>query len=202
MNVAAFLHRAVASALLSGGLLAANAAAQTIDPASDGWHTWRVAASATAPAWCCLRWNTGRPVPQVCDLDSRTSDHNYSSMDVEVTGQIQIYALFDSGVPVRIRTLSPRCEVKSDSAITDLGTVSADASVAWLERIATPGAKLNEDIHASLSVHQGDRALRALITVIENRTLDMGDRRSALFWLVQSDSELVSGYMDSLFASR
>jgi hypothetical protein len=152
--------------------------------AADGLYTWRVAAMDDAPSWCCFRWTGSSATACQCDLDDRDGSYRSSDDDfIGASGEMQIYALIESGKVKRLRALSPRCAVTSRRDITDLGVVDAGESVAWLESQVTPAASVSSDALAAISVHEGGAA--SLIR--QGREDDDPEVRSeAWFWLAQT----------------
>ncbi|MEX2124829.1 MAG: HEAT repeat domain-containing protein [Woeseia sp.] len=153
--------------------------------AADGLYTWRVAATDDAPCWCCVGWTSGTPVGRACDLDSRNA--NYSTADdfLATGGEMQIYALIESGKAERIRVLSPQCAVTSRRDLIDLGPVEVDESLAWLKANATSSESTSTDALAAIAVHKGSAAMRFLIDTAEaGPTMEL--RKDAIFWMSQA----------------
>jgi hypothetical protein len=196
-------HRRIFCCLSVAILFAARpASADPLAIGRDGWFTWKVPAPGGAPAWCCVKWNAGTAKPTACDLDTRNGDHNFAAPGRQPIAEMQIYALLDAGQPRRIRALDPRCEISTHSPITDLGLVPAERSIDWLLQSIAPRAAISEDTLAAISVHDSAHAARALISVVEDRHLDNGTRRTALFWLVESGSDPAMDYLTKLFAGK
>lgn len=161
---------------------ATSASAADLDAlGADGVYTWRVAAVDDAPAWCCMRWYSGSPVRESCDLDSGRS--GYGTMDgfPRPDGFMQLYVVIENGDVERLRTLSPRCEVRSRREITNLGVVDVDESLAWLK---TKLESNGNDVLPAVAVHTGDKALGFLADMANGgRTLER--RKDAIFWMSQ-----------------
>jgi hypothetical protein len=152
--------------------------------ADNGLYTWRVAATDDAPCWCCVSWSGGSRVSHACDLDSRNVSYGTDEF-LATGGEMQIYALIESGKAKRIRTLSPHCAVTSRRDVVDLGTVEVDKSLAWLKTLATSSTSPRTDALAAIAVHEGAAALRFLIdTAKTGRTT--GLRKDAIFWMSQT----------------
>lgn len=252
--------------LLLVGLTAGNQslADDGIAIGKDGWYGWRVAASGGQRVWCCGQWSMGRPMQTGCDLDRRGSNLTIMDTDEYQAGEMQLYVLLDAGKPADIRTLSPQCAVTSDRPISDLGLITTDTSLDWLQEYADPQSGISSDVLAAMAVHEGarardalvkiarrgstvehrkdaiewlglvrigetrdvirqlvlekgnseiqedailalaqlppDEAARELIAIIERPDLDMEIRRTALFSLAQTDSDLVISYISGLLA--
>jgi HEAT repeat protein len=184
VSPASFRRLAAATWILLGWSGAEPLAANLDALAADGLYTWRVAATSDAPCWCCVSWSGESPVTRACDLDSRNV--NYSTDNaLTAGGEMQIYALIESGKTKRIRTLSPDCAVTSRRDLIDLGEVAVDESLAWLKTSATSSVPVNSDALAAIAVHKGTRALRFLVDMAEDApTMDM--RKHAIFWMAQA----------------
>lgn len=65
-----------------------------------------------------------------------------------------------------------------------------------------PGHEVREEAVFALSQLPGDRAVDALLSVLENRGLDRELRKSALFWLVQSDSDRAFSSVERLLVEN
>lgn len=162
------------------------AMAATLDAlATDGIYTWRVAATDDAPPWCCVCWTSRSPVARACDLDSRHSNYSAGDEHPAPSGEMQIYALIESGKTQRIRVLHPQCTVTSRRDIVDLGVVEVDESLAWLKANVTSPASVSPDALAAIAVHKGPAALRFLID-IANAGPTMTMRKDAVFWMSQA----------------
>ncbi|MBA3563544.1 MAG: HEAT repeat domain-containing protein [Gammaproteobacteria bacterium] len=172
--------------------------AATLDAlAADGVYTWRVAATEDAPPLCCVRWSSGSAVACECDLDSRHD--NYSAADgfPGASGEMQIYALIESGRTRRIRALSPQCAVTSRLDITDLGLVDVDESLAWLKDNVTPTSSVASDALAAVAVHEGAAALRFLMDIVTAApTMEL--RKEAIFWMSQARISESAGELERL----
>jgi len=179
------LHRLqVSSALLIAGFVSNSAAAAIADMSANGWHTWRVAAAKSAPNWCCFAWDGGNLQTERCDLDSRHGNYGSSEDSVAGIGEMQVYALMNDGEASKVLTLSPQCRVTSRTTITDVGFVSVDDSVEWLERLVTPRTNISTHALAAISVHSGGNPLDVLVDVArDNESFE--NRKDAVFWMAQ-----------------
>ena len=183
-------------------MLAAAAVSSELDMnAGDGWYTWRVAAADTAGNWCCTDWNRGKATSVACDLDGKRYGVTHSSDRELASGKMQIYARMKDGELRSLRALSASCEVRASSEIRDLGVVDTDASLDWLSRRLDAQPKRADDVMMAIIVHQGPRPVEMLFDIVTNRRSDIGLREHALFWLVQSDSDLAFEYLDGLLSS-
>jgi hypothetical protein len=179
---------------------ATNAAA---DPfAEDGWYTWRVAAVQPNPVWCCLDWNSrkgnrGGNQPGVCDLDSRNNGFTSSDQQGSGSPDIQVYARLEQGKVRDLRPLSPACEVRSKSAVIDLGNVEVAQSLAWLQPDHM-SKKLNDEQRLlTIATHAGPEAGDELWQVARKDS-DLETRKSAVFWMAQLRIEESSGRLKQL----
>ena len=150
--------------------------------ADNGWHSWRVAAHAGAGEWCCTRWSMGQPARTACDLDSRSDGINITHTEVYRAGEMQIYALLDKGKPIDLRTLSPRCAIRTDRAIKDLGPIATDISLDWLQAHVEPRSDISSYVLAAISVHEGTRSRDTLIRIARDGA-NIEDRMDAIQWL-------------------
>ncbi len=190
--------RAIAAAFALTAWPCGQSLAATFDAlAADGVYTWRVAATEDAPHWCCIRWRSGSAVTCECDLDSRHD--NYSAADgfPGASGEMQVFAVIESGETRRIWALSPQCGVTSRLDITDLGLVDVDESLAWLEDDITPTSSVASDALAAIAVHQGAAALRFMLGVAAGgRTMEL--RKEAIFWMSQARISESAGELEQL----
>lgn len=165
--------------------------------AADGVYTWRVAATEDAPPWCCVRWRSGSAVACVCDLDSRHDNYSAADEYPGASGEMQIYAVIDSGKTRRIRALSLQCTVTSRLDITDLSLVDVDESLAWLKDNITPTSSVASDALAAIAVHKGAAALRFLVDMANaGRTMEL--RKEAIFWMSQARISESAGELERL----
>jgi len=160
------------------------AAADLSDVADDGWHTWRVAVAANVPEWCCYAWNSGIAQRTSCDLDGHLGGYHSADDASGGVGQLQLYALMDSGRATRIRALSPRCAISAGTPVADLGIVDTDDSVAWLTKQMTPRTGVSTHAIAALAAHPGTSALQSLTTTVRQGP-DFENRKDAIFWMAQ-----------------
>ena len=183
-------------ACLSG--LAASANGLKFD--ADGWYTWTVRSNAEAPDWCCFEWRSGKPRHAGCDLDGR--DNGFTSSDDWTNGgdEMQIYVLQSGGTIDQIRAYSPQCPIRSESDITDLGSLETTESVSWLRQFVGTDSDVTHHALAAISVHEDAQSAAALIDAIENRDLSRDDRREAFFWLAHSGTDEAIAYFDEIFS--
>jgi hypothetical protein len=166
--------------------------------ATDGLYTWRVAATDDAPPWCCVCWRSGSPMmARACDLDSRNANYGVTDDFPSANGEMQIYALIESGRPERIRVFSPRCKVTSRSDVIDLGLVGVDESLAWLKNHVTTRESFSNDALAAIAVHKGSAALSFLIDMA-NAGPTTEVRKGAIFWMSQARITESAGELERL----
>lgn len=191
--------------IFAGMMLAALAArlagaAEIFDPKTDGWHSWSVPAPPGAGEQCCTRWSGAGGIQTRCDLDrdrGRLTRHTRFRDDSDST---RVYVLMEAGVATRVDALSPHCEVRTATAMTDHGHRDSRTSVDWLRRFVASDSRVGSEALAALSLHGGDHALQALIDVVESDA-DGGLREEALFWLIQSGSDAGFAYVDRLLTA-
>jgi hypothetical protein len=171
-------------------------AAETLDPDTDGWHSWSVPAPPGAVERCCHGWSEQRG----CDLESSRGGLSSCGNLRDDSGYTRIYLLVESGQPERIAALSPLCEIRTATAITDHGRVDPDTSVDWLRRLAAADSGIGSEALAALSLHGGDYALHALVDIVESGA-DDELREEALFWLIQSGSDAGFAWVDRLLSA-
>lgn len=188
--VAAFFAACISSELLAAGFGG---------PAADGWHTWRVAASTKAPDSCCFTWNSGTVTRKGCDLDSKHGNYGSIRDGATASGELQLYALLESGKPVKLRALSSQCAVTADSEISDLGLIEVDDSIDWLQRHIEPRSEISSDAIMAITLHSGDRPVAILAAIVKAGS-DRKIREEALFWLGQSDSDAAFDVFDRLLS--
>ena len=164
--------------------------------ATDGLYTWRVASTEDAPPWCCA-CRDNSPVASACDLDSRHASYSVSDEFQAPKGEMQIYALIESGKARHIRVLSPLCEVTTRRDVVDLGLIEVDESLAWLEGHVASREPVGTDALAAIAVHKGSAALRFLIdTADAGPTKDL--RKEAIFWMSQARIGESAGELERL----
>lgn len=83
-----------------------------------------------------------------------------------------------------------RADVRGDAAFV-LAQTGADGSEQAIMQamVEDPDDDVREEAVFALSQLPGERAVDALLAVVENRRLDLERRKNALFWLVQSESD-------------
>lgn len=175
-------------------------AAQTFEPTSDGWHSWSVPAPSGTLERCCDCWSGTSARWSGCDLESGRGGYSSHPGRADDSGRTRIYVLVKSGRPARIAALSPHCEIRTETAITDHGAVDPNASVDWLRQFVVPGSRVGSEALTALSLHGGDRALQALVGLVESGA-DDALREEALFWMIQSGSDAGFAYVDHLLTA-
>lgn len=170
-------------ALLLGAFFAPTAPAATLDSLeTDGWHTWRVEAAESAPAWCCFS-RDGQGAPRTCNLDRQSGYGNCNG--AALNGFAQVYAKIESGETVELRVLGPGCTVEAEGGVTDHGDVEVDESFHWLSGLVKANSRVSEDALAAIAVHRGDAPIEFLVNTA-NGAADSEIRKSAMFWLAQT----------------
>jgi hypothetical protein len=178
--------------------VACNAAfAEMPELAADGWHTWRVSTTEIGADRCCFEWYSGEARRTACDLDSRRVSFGFSDSVADESAMIQIYAQVQGGEVTKIRALSSQCPVTAKAEIVDLGLVASDDSIRWLERFVAPRTKVSTHALAAISVHGGTNSLNMLVDVVQHDA-SLENRKDAVFWLVQTESEQAFAYIERL----
>lgn len=169
-------------------LVCAGASASDFVLPKDGWVSWRVDAVEGAQDWCCFSGDQRGGRAPICDLDSRNSNYSSSDSSPSVT-HVQLYARMKDGEVERVRAYGPNCPVRAQGTITDLGTVSTDASAHWLTtQLARRKDERSSDALAALAMHAGSTAEDELARMAG--AANEGERRKdALFWLGHARGE-------------
>jgi hypothetical protein len=190
--VAGMMYVALAASL--------SGAAESFEPAADGWHSWIVPAPPGAGVHCCHSWSGASAKPCACDLESGHGGLFGHGNTPGLSGDTRIYVLMEAGQPNRIAALSPYCEVHTATTITDHGSLNADASADWLRQFVGADSRVASQALAALALHAGDHALQVLIGMVESGSDDTL-REEALFWLIQSGSDAGFAYVDRLLTA-
>jgi len=112
---------------------------------------------------------------------------------------LKFYVLVRSGKPARFHVRNSRCDQRALPDATDLGFVTADESIAWLQRYIQPRSELSSGAIMLISLHPGNRPVEILASVLTSKA-DRKIREEALFWLAQSDSEEAFDVLDRLLS--
>jgi hypothetical protein len=112
-----------------------------------------------------------------------------------------IYVLVSSGKPQEIEISGHWCNGRKHEPAIDLGLLTTDASIDWLQQYLGTRSDLSEDALAAISRHAGDRALRVLIDIVESDT-DQDTRQEAIFWMAESESDAAFDYLDRLLMAK
>jgi hypothetical protein len=161
-----------------------NAVATITDIGTEGWYTWRVAATDSAPDWCCYEWNGGVAKNKSCDLEGKQSTFNAHSDVVDFVEHMQVYVLLDGGTVQKLRTVSAQCPIRARTEITDLGIADVDESVDWLGNLISPRSNLSTQALAAISVHEGEKSSNVLIEV-SRHDAEIDNRKDSVFWMSQ-----------------
>jgi hypothetical protein len=208
------IQAAVIAAALAGPV--GDAHASGVVPPSSGWTRWEVPAPPDMPRWCCTDGRThGRDAApeSVCALDGGNdgyrqgerrdradrTDHADNADSDARDGDVRIYAKFENGALIRLRTLTASCQVVADSPIRPQAPVSTNESVAFLlAQLKTAPRRLANDAIAALAAHAGTAAQDALVTIARSDGDDQR-RKDALFWATQARGaegfDLVAPYL-------
>lgn len=132
------------------------------------------------------------------DLFEVASDGWYS-WRIADADDLEIHALIEAGRPSEFYLPTLQCNRSKVPASTDLGTVKATESIAWLRRFISPRNDVSAAVMAAIAVHPGGEAVRALQDVIRSDR-DWDNRREAVFWLAQSNDQSAYAFLDSLLS--
>ena len=131
--------------------------------------------------------------------------HSWRVASDEHSGEETIYVLIKSGKPTEIEILGQWCngrwrERSQHEQAIDLGLLSADESIDWLQQHIGTRSDVSSDALAAISRHGGGRSLRILIDIVESDT-DHEIREEAVFWMAMSESEEAFDYINRLLMS-
>lgn len=191
------LRMCVTALMLVTGVASNAISAEVPELTADGWHTWRVSTTEVGADQCCFEWYSGEARRTACDLDSRHVSFGSSDSVVDESAMIQIYALVQDGDVSKIRALSSQCPVTTKGDVIDMGVVESDDSIRWLERFVAPRTKMSTHALAAISVHGGTNSLNMLVDVAQHDA-SLENRKDAIFWLVQTESEQAFAYIERL----
>lgn len=182
-----FVLTRIACLGLSGLPLASDANA----PVQNGWVQWQTATIEAAPQYCCLSWQAGDhddPRQTACDLNQPANGINTLPGDHDPS--MQIFAKFEAGKLVDIRSLSLDCEVRHADQAKPLGTLTASESLAVLTALPlgkSAGRHLQSMQLMSVALHPGTEAEHWLRGEFRSKAGEQ--RRDALFWMGQVRAE-------------
>jgi hypothetical protein len=132
------------------------------------------------------------------DLLQVSSDGWYS-WQIEGDEDLEIHALIESGRPVEFYLPSLQCNRRNVPTSTDLGTIDAAESIAWLRRYISPRTEVTTEAMAAIAVHPGEEAVRVLRDVVVSDS-DWDTRKEAVFWLGQSNDDSAYAFLDTLLS--
>lgn len=180
----------------------ASALADIADLGQDGWFAWQIPAVESAPEMCCYTWQLGSPKRMQCNLDSGNNRFNFTRDQFPASDDVRIYVRMDSGLVSKIRAFGAQCEVTATTAITNLDSVDADESVAWLEARIENGTRLSSAAIAAIGMHGITRARDVLLdTSTTGKHQD--DREEAIFWMALTRvEEMASTLRKFMFEDR
>ena len=131
----------------------------------------------------------------------RVSEDGWYSWRVAGKEDLQINALIEAGRPQQLRIVDRGCNDDELPVTEDLGIVGADESVGWLRRFVSPRSSVSSGVLAAIAVHDNEAAAVALRDVIRLDD-DRGNRKEAIFWLAQSESEIALAFLDALLSAE
>ena len=135
----------------------------------------------------------------------RLDDDGWYTWRVESGGEYdeeKFYVQMKGGKPKELEIVGRWCYSRNHSdqrypEAMDLGLLDTDTSIEWLQQHTGERSDLSSDALAAISMHEGSRAVRVLIDVVESDA-HMEVREEAVFWMAQSDSEEAFNYLDRL----
>jgi hypothetical protein len=186
------LRRLLSIATLVAATIGSSARAAEPQLPRDGWVSWDVSVG-DAPAWCCFGDRDGRDrdgLAGACKLDGH--NNGFGTRHDARTDTITVYARATAGQLDRLRVLSATCPVETKMPVAEQ-TVTADESTRWLVAQAKGDqsdnrGSLADDALAALSMHRGDVARDAIIT-LGNTDPRTHIRSQAWFWLAMSGAK-------------
>ena len=176
--------------------------AAEIEFAADGWYVWEVEAGTHGRQACCYSWNGGVAAMTGCQLDGRQRGFSITDDCSLNSDRLRVYVQVQSGIAGNIRALSAGCPVQANGEIADLGAISTDASIDWLNQQIKARPGRSSELLAAVSMHADPAAFTSLTGFVEDRSMDQNLREEALFWLAQSDSNLAFDYLERLLSRR
>jgi HEAT repeat protein len=104
---------------------------------------------------------------------------------------------------VRVALHHPEIDNRKD-AIFWMGQVRIDETCDVIDRLIREDddSEIREAAVFALAQLPGDRAADALIAIVMRKSLAFDTRKSALFWLAQSESDLALSYFSTLLAAK
>ncbi len=174
LTVASWCNAAAPDTAASGNQLAL----------SDGWNSWTVPAVTGAQQWCCYDWNSGVATRNQCDLDKKGSSFGSSDSQALQADSVNLYALTEGGEVKRLKTFSSACEVNSNTAIHQLGSIAPSESLSWLGDPDRFGNIPMPDLIAAIAAHAETQAV-IMLTDFARNNAKLETRKQAVFWLAQ-----------------
>jgi hypothetical protein len=126
-----------------------------------------------------------------------------STVALEPPSEFMLLARFDQGKVVRLRTLTPNCEVDAGGMpVVWLNDVSSADSVRWLSTLVNEASSdrdaqaLSRSAIAAIGLHASDAApqLIQIVRTTTNRNL----RRQAMNWLGQSKDPRATAFFEDV----
>jgi hypothetical protein len=88
-------------------------------------------------------------------------------------GDLQVYALIESGSPVKFRVRGGSVCYSSfnfNVDASDLGVIETDESIAWLQGYIRPAGDLSSDAIIAISLHAGDLPFEIIDRILSANT--------------------------------
>ncbi len=126
--------------------------------------------------------------------------HTWRVASVKEPDEETIYVLTQSGQPRKIEIAGNWCDGRKHEPAMDLGLLSTDESIDWLQQHIGTQSDLSSDALAAISRHAGGRSLKILIGIVESDA-DDDIREEAVFWMAMSESEDAFDYINRLLMS-
>lgn len=146
------------------------------------WLRWTTAALPDAPGFCCATRAAGGTHAAACKLEG--GNRMYGSFDgAPRSDLLQVYARYEADALAEVRVYGGACDVRSTSAVRELGALDEAASLARLLAPIAAGQRVAQDRLVAVAQHPGQAALNWL----QQRSRDgaRDERRDAWFWLGQ-----------------
>jgi len=128
---------------------------------------------------------------------------------IEPPAEMLVFARFDAGQVVRLRTFTPDCDIDASSQpLVWLNDVKPNESIAWLAALVamTPVVERERDsvarpALAAIALHEAPESVPTLIQFARtSKNTDV--RRQSMFWLGQSHDPRAVAFFEEILRSR
>ncbi len=127
----------------------------------------------------------------------RISGDGWHTWQVAGDDQLEIYVRIESGRPGEVLVPGLQCGRKTPPDASDLGTIDASESVAWLGRFISPRSDVTSEVMAAIAAHPAGAGTETLKNVVRSDR-NRKNREEAVFWLAQTDDEAAFAFLDAL----